>query len=106
VLHFLVLNTLLKQECPFMSVQITNGACCLLFEGSKDHALFSNLDEELEVLIKGMDNAVLKAEPSDTALESRVSWQKEEVPKEPYVGSVRNLLLYHPGTYLSPFSGI
>uniref|UniRef100_A0A0E0QE22 NHL repeat-containing protein 2 n=3 Tax=Oryza TaxID=4527 RepID=A0A0E0QE22_ORYRU len=75
---------------------ITNGACCLLFEGSKDHALFSNLDEELEVLIKGMDNAVLKAEPSDTALESRVSWQKEEVPKEPYVGSVRNLLLYHP----------
>jgi hypothetical protein len=96
VLHFLVLNTLLKQECPFMSVQITNGACCLLFEGSKDHALFSNLDEELEVLIKGMDNAVLKAEPSDTALESRVSWQKEEVPKEPYVGSVRNLLLYHP----------
>nr|ADZ04632.1 hypothetical protein [Oryza glaberrima] len=71
-----------------MSVQITNGACCLLFEGSKDHALFSNLDEELEVLIKGMDNAVLKAEPSDTALESRVSWQKEEVPKEPYVGSL------------------
>uniref|UniRef100_A0A0E0EHL0 Thioredoxin-like fold domain-containing protein n=1 Tax=Oryza meridionalis TaxID=40149 RepID=A0A0E0EHL0_9ORYZ len=67
---------------------ITNGACCLLFEGSKDHALFSNLDEELEVLIKGMDNAVLKAEPSDTALESRVSWQKEEVPKEPYVGSI------------------
>ncbi|EEE68001.1 hypothetical protein OsJ_25956 [Oryza sativa Japonica Group] len=57
-------------------------------EGSKDHALFSNLDEELEVLIKGMDNAVLKAEPSDTALESRVSWQKEEVPKEPYVGSI------------------
>lgn len=53
MLHFLVLNTLLKQECPFMSVQITNGACCLLFEGSKDHALFSNLDEELEVLIKG-----------------------------------------------------
>uniref|UniRef100_A0A0E0AQI8 Uncharacterized protein n=1 Tax=Oryza glumipatula TaxID=40148 RepID=A0A0E0AQI8_9ORYZ len=67
---------------------ITNGACCLLFEGSKDHALFSNLDEELEVLIKGMDSAVLKAEPSDTALESRVSWQKEEVPKEPYVGSI------------------
>uniref|UniRef100_A0A0E0LQZ1 NHL repeat-containing protein 2 n=1 Tax=Oryza punctata TaxID=4537 RepID=A0A0E0LQZ1_ORYPU len=75
---------------------MTNGACCLLFEGSKDHVLFSKLDQELEVLIKGMDNAVLKAEPSDTALESRVSWQKEEVPKEPYVGSVRNLLLYHP----------
>ncbi len=53
-----------------------------------------------------MDNAVLKAEPSDAALESRVSWQKEEVPKEPYVGSVRNLLLYHPGTYLLPFSVI
>nr|ADZ04648.1 hypothetical protein [Oryza punctata] len=57
-------------------------------EGSKDHVLFSKLDQELEVLIKGMDNAVLKAEPSDTALESRVSWQKEEVPKEPYVGSI------------------
>uniref|UniRef100_A0A0E0LQZ2 Uncharacterized protein n=1 Tax=Oryza punctata TaxID=4537 RepID=A0A0E0LQZ2_ORYPU len=75
---------------------MTNGACCLLFEGSKDHVLFSKLDQELEVLIKarksllkaGMDNAVLKAEPSDTALESRVSWQKEEVPKEPYVGSI------------------
>uniref|UniRef100_A0A0E0I719 Uncharacterized protein n=1 Tax=Oryza nivara TaxID=4536 RepID=A0A0E0I719_ORYNI len=67
---------------------MTNGACCLLFEGSKDHVLLSKLDEDLEVLIKGMDNAVLKAEPSDAALESRVSWQKEEVPKEPYVGSI------------------
>lgn len=53
MLHFLVLNTLLKQECPFMSVQMTNGACCLLFEGSKDHVLLSKLDEDLEVLIKG-----------------------------------------------------
>ncbi|KAF0914133.1 hypothetical protein E2562_026523 [Oryza meyeriana var. granulata] len=75
---------------------MTNGACYLLFEGSKDHVLFSKWDEELEVLIKGMDSAVLKAEPSDIAPESRVSWQKEEVHKEPYVGSVRNLLLYHP----------
>ncbi|XP_006659803.3 uncharacterized protein LOC102707513 isoform X2 [Oryza brachyantha] len=75
---------------------MTNGACYLLFEGSKDPVLFLKWDEELEILIKGMDNAVLKAEPSDTAPESKVSWQKEEVPKEPCVGSVRNLLLYHP----------
>ncbi|KAG8086732.1 hypothetical protein GUJ93_ZPchr0010g8051 [Zizania palustris] len=75
---------------------MTNGACYLLFEGSKDHILYSKWDDELEILIKGMKNAVLKAEPSDTAPESRVSWQKEEVAKEPYVGSVRNLSLYHP----------
>jgi hypothetical protein len=38
-----------------------------------------------------------KEKPSENVL-SRVSWQKEEVVKEPSVGSFRNLLLYHPGT--------
>lgn len=36
-----------------------------------------------------------KEKPSENVL-SRVSWQKEEVVKEPSVGSFRNLLLYHP----------
>jgi hypothetical protein len=40
----------------------------------------------------------IKEEPSENVL-SRVSWQKEEAVKEPYVGSFRNLLLYNPGTY-------
>ncbi|PWZ10537.1 hypothetical protein Zm00014a_014394 [Zea mays] len=35
-----------------------------------------------------------KEKPSENVL-SRVSWQKEEVVKEPSVGSFRNLLLYH-----------
>lgn len=41
--------------------------------------------------------SALKEEPSENVL-SRVSWQKDEVVKEPSVGSFRNLLLYHPGT--------
>ena len=46
--------------------------------------------------------SVLKEEPSGNVL-SRVSWQKEEVIREPYVGSFRNLLLNHPGTQLQLF---
>jgi hypothetical protein len=37
----------------FMSVQMTNGACYLLFEGSKDPVLFTNWVEEPDVMIKG-----------------------------------------------------
>uniref|UniRef100_A0A0D9X447 Uncharacterized protein n=1 Tax=Leersia perrieri TaxID=77586 RepID=A0A0D9X447_9ORYZ len=80
---------------------MTNGACYLLFEGSEDHVLFSKWDEELEVLIKGMDNTVMKTEPSETALESRVSWQKEEVPKEPYVGSIGSSPGFEDGEFES-----
>ena len=118
---------------------MTNGACYLLFEGSKDHALFAKLDGEPELMIKGKlyialcfallllaslicflaswmlshllifqtsillliagteGFSALSAKPSETVLESGVPWQKEEVIKEPYVGSLRNLLLY-PGT--------
>ncbi|CAM0910905.1 unnamed protein product [Alopecurus aequalis] len=77
---------------------MTNGACYLLFEGSKDHALFTKLDEEPELMIRGTEGfSALSAKPSETVLESVVPWQKEEVIKEPYVGSFRNLLLYHPG---------
>lgn len=36
-----------------MSVQMTNGACYLLFEGSKDPVLFTNWVEEPDVMIKG-----------------------------------------------------
>nr|AAL73532.1 hypothetical protein S250_18C08.21 [Sorghum bicolor] len=80
----------------FMSVQMTNGACYLLFEGSKDPVLFTNWVEEPDVMIKAIDELTsLKEEPSENVL-SRVSWQKEEVVKEPSVGSFRNLLLYHP----------
>jgi len=47
-------------------------------------------------MIKAIDELTsLKEEPSENVL-SRVSWQKEEVVKEPSVGSFRNLLLYHP----------
>ncbi|PNT66591.1 hypothetical protein BRADI_3g14412v3 [Brachypodium distachyon] len=77
---------------------MTNGACYLLFEGSKDHILSVKLDEEPELMTKGLEGCTaLSAEPSENVLESKVSWQKEEVIKEPYVGSLRNLLLYHPG---------
>ncbi|CAD6266537.1 unnamed protein product [Miscanthus lutarioriparius] len=75
---------------------MTNGACYLLSEGSKDPVLFTNWVEEPDVMIKAIDElTALKEEPSENVL-SRVSWQKEEVVKEPSVGSFRNLLLYHP----------
>ncbi|OEL18075.1 hypothetical protein BAE44_0020906 [Dichanthelium oligosanthes] len=75
---------------------MTNGACYLLFEGSKDPMLFTKWAEEPDVLLKAIEElCVLKEESSENVL-SRVSWQKEEVVKEPYVGSFRNLLLYHP----------
>ncbi|KAI4963363.1 hypothetical protein ZWY2020_014973 [Hordeum vulgare] len=77
---------------------MTNGACYLLFEGSKDDILFAKLDGDPEPMIRGMEGfSALTAEPSENVLESGVPWQKEEVVKEPYVGSLRNLLLYHPG---------
>ncbi|KAF8712812.1 hypothetical protein HU200_028584 [Digitaria exilis] len=75
---------------------MTNGDCYLLFEGSKDPMLFTKWVEEPDVMIKAIEElSVLKEEPPENVL-SRVSWQKEEVVKEPYVGSFRNLLLYHP----------
>ncbi|CAO2210219.1 unnamed protein product [Urochloa humidicola] len=75
---------------------MTNGDCYLLFEGSKDPMLFTNWVEEHDIMIKAIEElGVLKEEPSENVL-SRVSWQKEEVIKEPHVGSFRNLLLYHP----------
>lgn len=36
-----------------MSVQMTNGACYLLFEGSKDHIIFTKLDGDPELMIRG-----------------------------------------------------
>ena len=36
-----------------MSVQMTNGACYLLFEGSKDPMLFTKCVEEPDLMIKG-----------------------------------------------------
>jgi hypothetical protein len=42
--------------------------------------------------------SALSAEPSENVIDSGVPWQKEEVVKEPYVGSFRNMLLCHPGT--------
>lgn len=36
-----------------MSVQMTNGDCYLLFEGSKDPMLFTKWLEEPDVMIKG-----------------------------------------------------
>ncbi|CAL4996461.1 unnamed protein product [Urochloa decumbens] len=75
---------------------MTNGDCYLLFEGSKDPMLFTKWVEEPDVMIKAIEElSVLKEEPSENVL-SRVSWQKEEVIKEPHVGSFRNLLLYNP----------
>ncbi|XP_062196351.1 uncharacterized protein LOC133899377 [Phragmites australis] len=71
------------------------GACYLLLEGSKDPMLFSKWGEEPEVMIKAIEELSVLKEPSEHVL-SRVSWQKEDVVKEPYVGSFRNLLLYHP----------
>ncbi|KAM0876182.1 hypothetical protein ACQ4PT_036287 [Festuca glaucescens] len=77
---------------------MTNGACYFLFEGSKDHALITKLDGEPELVIRGMEGfSALSAEPSENVIDSGVPWQKEEVVKEPYVGSFRNMLLYHPG---------
>ncbi|KAM0919369.1 hypothetical protein ACQ4PT_008278 [Festuca glaucescens] len=77
---------------------MTNGACYLLFEGSKDHALITKLDGDPELVIRGMEgSSALSAEPSENVIDSGVPWQKEEVVKEPYVGSFRNMLLYHPG---------
>ncbi|KAL6659494.1 hypothetical protein ACP70R_003534 [Stipagrostis hirtigluma subsp. patula] len=98
-----VLRTVMKQYITFPILMsdkdfsnMTNGACYLLFEGSKDPLLFSKWDEEPEFMIKAIEElSALKAEPSENVL-SRVSWQKEEAIKEPYVGSFRNLLLYHP----------
>ncbi|CAL5009896.1 unnamed protein product [Urochloa decumbens] len=75
---------------------MTNGDCYLLFEGSKDPMLFTKWVEEPDVMIKAIEElSVLKEEPSENVL-SKVSWQKEEVIKEPHVGSFRNLLLYNP----------
>ncbi|RCV30190.1 hypothetical protein SETIT_6G074000v2 [Setaria italica] len=74
---------------------MTNGACYLLFEGSKDPMLFTNWVEEPDVIIKAIEELSLLKEPSENVL-SRVSWQKEDVVREPYVGSFRNLLLNHP----------
>jgi hypothetical protein len=52
----------------------------------------------LTILNAAIDElTAFKEKPSENVL-SRVSWQKEEVVKEPSVGSFRNLLLYHPGT--------
>uniref|UniRef100_A0A453RZW9 NHL repeat-containing protein 2 n=1 Tax=Aegilops tauschii subsp. strangulata TaxID=200361 RepID=A0A453RZW9_AEGTS len=77
---------------------MANGACYLLFEGSKDHIIFTKLDGDPELMIRGMEGfSALSAEPIENVVESGVPWQKEEVVKEPYVGSLRNLLLYHPG---------
>ncbi|VAI76088.1 unnamed protein product [Triticum turgidum subsp. durum] len=77
---------------------MTNGACYLLFEGSKDHIIFTKLDGDPDLMIRGMEGfSALSAEPIENVVESGVPWQKEEVVKEPYVGSLRNLLLYHPG---------
>ncbi|TKW09129.1 hypothetical protein SEVIR_6G073100v4 [Setaria viridis] len=74
---------------------MTNGACYLLFEGSKDPMLFTKWVEEPDVIIKAIEELSLLKEPSENVL-SRVSWQKEDVVREPYVGSFRNLLLNHP----------
>ncbi|CAO2176582.1 unnamed protein product [Urochloa humidicola] len=74
---------------------MTNGDCYLLFEGSKDPMLFTKWVEEPDVMIKAIGERSVLQEPSENVL-SRVSWQKEEVIKEPHVGSFRNLLLYHP----------
>jgi len=50
----------------------------------------------LTILNAAIDElTAFKEKPSENVL-SRVSWQKEEVVKEPSVGSFRNLLLYHP----------
>jgi len=58
--------------------------------------LFTKCVEEPDLMIKAIEElSVLKEEPSGNVL-SRVSWQKEEVIREPYVGSFRNLLLNHP----------
>ncbi|WVZ95198.1 hypothetical protein U9M48_040992 [Paspalum notatum var. saurae] len=74
---------------------MTNGACYLLFEGCKDPVLFTNWVDEPDVMIKAIEELTALKDPSDNVL-SRVSWQKEEAVKEPYVGSLRNSLLYHP----------
>ncbi|KAM3191005.1 hypothetical protein ACQJBY_068769 [Aegilops geniculata] len=77
---------------------MTNGACYLLFEGSKDHIIFTKLDGDPELMIRGMEGfSALSAEPIENVVESGVPWRKEEVVKEPYVGSLRNLLLHCPG---------
>jgi len=61
-------------------------------------SVFANILKSLTILNAAIDElTTLKEEPSENVL-SRVSWQKEEVVKEPFVGSFRNLLLYHPGT--------
>jgi hypothetical protein len=57
------------------------------------------------LLNAGMEgSSALSAEPSENVIDSGIPWQKEEVVKEPYVGSFRNMLLYHPGTYLHRLS--
>lgn len=99
------LRTIMKEYITFPILlsdkdftNMTNGACYLLFEGSKDHALITKLDGEPELVIRGMEGfSALSAEPSESVIDSGVPWQKEEVVKEPYVGSFRNMLLYHPG---------
>lgn len=75
---------------------MTNGACYLLFEGSKDPVLFTNWVEEPDVMIKAIEELTTLKEKTSENILSRVSWQKEEAVEEPYVGSLRNLLLYHP----------
>lgn len=57
--------------------------------------LFTKWVEEPDVIIKAIEELSLLKEPSENVL-SRVSWQKEDVVREPYVGSFRNLLLNHP----------
>jgi hypothetical protein len=45
---------MLNREVSFLpSVQMTNGACYLLFEGFKDPVIFTNWVEEPGVMIKG-----------------------------------------------------
>ncbi|TVU43467.1 hypothetical protein EJB05_09942 [Eragrostis curvula] len=93
VMNEFITFPILKTDKDFSNM---TGACYLLLEGSKDPLLFSKWHEEPEVMIKAIEELnALKEEPSENVL-SRVSWQKEEVAKEPLVGSFRNLLLYHP----------
>ncbi|KAK7836297.1 protein suppressor of quenching 1 [Quercus suber] len=78
--------------------EVANAACYILFKDSRSKVIYHEKGLDLGILNKAVEEFSVQPDESRFVHNLKSTWfKKAEITKEPYLCSLRNLLLYFPG---------
>ncbi|KAL4643971.1 hypothetical protein ACB092_02G130100 [Castanea dentata] len=86
--------------------EVANAACYILFKDSRSKVFYHEKGLDLRILNKAVEEFGMQPDESRFVHNLKSTWfKKAEITKEPYLCSLRNLLLYFPGCISADESG-